>query len=142
MPLTDKGREILGKMEQEYGAKKGEWVFYASANKGTITGVHDAMEQSKLDAVMGMCQAYDQKDASVAVQFKAREIVELMLKRGYTTNQIITKIRDGYEVPQSMDPERVVAEAYKVLKAKERLDAAEATQLDDLTAFCNEYDKK
>lgn len=39
MPLTAKGREILAGMEKEYGAKKGESVFYASKNKGTIGGV-------------------------------------------------------------------------------------------------------
>ena len=44
MPLTSKGAEIKHEMEKEYGEKKGEQVFYASANKGTITGVHDAME--------------------------------------------------------------------------------------------------
>ena len=40
MPLTPKGSKILRAMEQEYGAKKGKAVFYASANKGTISGVH------------------------------------------------------------------------------------------------------
>lgn len=39
MPLTDKGEKIKGAMEKEYGAEKGERVFYASRNKGTITGV-------------------------------------------------------------------------------------------------------
>ncbi len=39
MPLTHKGKEIMGAMEKEYGAKKGEQVFYASKNKGTIKGV-------------------------------------------------------------------------------------------------------
>ena len=39
-PLTAKGRKILEKMKKEYGAKKGKQVFYASAKKGTITGVH------------------------------------------------------------------------------------------------------
>ncbi len=39
MPLTKKGEEIMGAMEGEYGAKKGEQVFYASRNKGTIKGV-------------------------------------------------------------------------------------------------------
>ena len=33
MPLTPKGRKIMGKMEEEYGDKKGESVFYASINK-------------------------------------------------------------------------------------------------------------
>lgn len=40
MPLTEKGREIKSAMEHEYGQKKGENVFYASTNKGNITGVH------------------------------------------------------------------------------------------------------
>lgn len=40
MPLTQKGEKILGAMRKEYGAKKGKQVFYASANKGTIKGVH------------------------------------------------------------------------------------------------------
>ena len=42
MPLTEKGEKVMKSMKQEYGEKKGESVFYASANKGTITGVHDA----------------------------------------------------------------------------------------------------
>ena len=40
MPLTRKGAKILEHMRSEYGAKKGTSVFYASANKGTIKGVH------------------------------------------------------------------------------------------------------
>ena len=39
MPLTSKGRRIFSKMRGEYGAKKGESVFYASRNAGTISGV-------------------------------------------------------------------------------------------------------
>ena len=39
-PLTKKGAEIKAAMVKEYGAKKGTSVFYASANKGTIKGVH------------------------------------------------------------------------------------------------------
>ena len=40
MPLTKKGSKIMGAMQKEYGAKKAKRVFYASANKGTIKGVH------------------------------------------------------------------------------------------------------
>ncbi len=40
MPKTVKGKKIMRAMKKEYGAKKGEEVFYASANKGTIKGVH------------------------------------------------------------------------------------------------------
>ena len=39
MPLTDKGQKIKSAMIKQYGSDKGESVFYASANKGTITGV-------------------------------------------------------------------------------------------------------
>ena len=40
MPLTKKGKKVMSAMTKEYGAKRGKQVFYASANKGTITGVH------------------------------------------------------------------------------------------------------
>ena len=40
MPLTKKGKEIKAAMAKEYGEKKGASVFYASQNKGTITGTH------------------------------------------------------------------------------------------------------
>lgn len=39
MPLTKKGKKIKGAMKKEYGAKKGERVFYASRNSGRISGV-------------------------------------------------------------------------------------------------------
>lgn len=40
MPLTKKGKKIKSEMKKEYGEKKGEQVFYASQNKGTIKGTH------------------------------------------------------------------------------------------------------
>ena len=40
MPFTPKGREVMANMQQTYGSKKGKQVFYASAKKGTIKGVH------------------------------------------------------------------------------------------------------
>lgn len=39
MPLTLKGRKILQRMQEEYGEAKGKAVFYASRNKGRISGV-------------------------------------------------------------------------------------------------------
>lgn len=39
MPLTEKGKKIKASMKKQYGAKKGEQVFHASKNKGTITEV-------------------------------------------------------------------------------------------------------
>lgn len=39
MPMTKKGSKIMAAMKQKYGKKKGESVFYASKNKGVISGV-------------------------------------------------------------------------------------------------------
>lgn len=50
MPLTAKGEKIKRAMEEEYGKEKGERVFYASKNKGTISGVDSA-----IDAIMAEC---------------------------------------------------------------------------------------
>lgn len=40
MPRTRKGSKILRAMRKEYGKTKGTAIFYMSANKGTISGVH------------------------------------------------------------------------------------------------------
>jgi hypothetical protein len=39
MPLTSKGEEIMGAMQNQYGEEKGKQVFYASKNAGKISGV-------------------------------------------------------------------------------------------------------
>jgi hypothetical protein len=39
MPMTEKGKKIKSAMKEKYGKKRGEQVFYASAQKGTIKGV-------------------------------------------------------------------------------------------------------
>jgi hypothetical protein len=41
MPLTEKGNKIMAAMHRQYG-KRAEQVFYASRNKGTISGVDKA----------------------------------------------------------------------------------------------------
>jgi hypothetical protein len=46
MPLTEKGQEIHAAMTKAYGEKKGEEVFYASKNAGTISGVDDIVDNS------------------------------------------------------------------------------------------------
>lgn len=40
MPLTKKGAKVKKAMQDQYGKKKGEQVFYASENAGKIKGVH------------------------------------------------------------------------------------------------------
>lgn len=39
MPLTAKGKKIRKALTKEYGAKKGESIFYAMRNAGKIVGV-------------------------------------------------------------------------------------------------------
>ena len=41
MPLTEKGKKIMSSMKRTYGGKKGEQVFYATANAGKIAGVEE-----------------------------------------------------------------------------------------------------
>lgn len=47
MPLTKKGSKIKAAMAKQYGAKKGEQVFYASINKGTVTGAEKGVHWSQ-----------------------------------------------------------------------------------------------
>jgi hypothetical protein len=47
MPLTKKGAKIKKAIAEEYGKEKGERVFYASANKGRIKGVHKGKKLRK-----------------------------------------------------------------------------------------------
>jgi hypothetical protein len=48
MPLTKKGKKIKAAMAAQYGEKKGEQVFYASKNKGTISGVDKAKAHTRV----------------------------------------------------------------------------------------------
>lgn len=59
MPLTAKGNEIKNAMTKEYGAKKGESVFYASKNKGTISGVDSAEDKATSNQTPGLEKAFD-----------------------------------------------------------------------------------
>jgi hypothetical protein len=47
MPTTKKGAKIKRAMKKQYGAKKGEQVFHASKNKGTIKGVEKGGSRRK-----------------------------------------------------------------------------------------------
>jgi hypothetical protein len=39
MPLTKKGKKVMGELKEQYGPKKGRSIFYAMANAGKITSV-------------------------------------------------------------------------------------------------------
>jgi len=59
MPLTEKGKKIMKSMQKQYGKKKGEQVFYASVNKGKITG---AEKKDMKKASLGLLAAKKAKD--------------------------------------------------------------------------------
>jgi hypothetical protein len=46
MPLSKKGEKIRAAMHREYGTEKGEQVFHASRNKGTISGVESRQRRA------------------------------------------------------------------------------------------------
>lgn len=39
MPLTKKGKKVKAAMEKQYGKKRGNRVFYATENKGSVKGL-------------------------------------------------------------------------------------------------------
>ena len=53
MPLSEKGTKIKKAMAKQYGSKKGEQVFYASANKGVIKGIEKRKHANKGGLMQG-----------------------------------------------------------------------------------------
>jgi hypothetical protein len=53
VPLTKKGQKIMSAMKKQYGSDKGENVFYASRNKGVITGVEGRKSANKGGLIQG-----------------------------------------------------------------------------------------
>lgn len=47
MPLTSKGKKVKSAMKKQYGKDKGERVFYAAENKGSIRGVAKKRKPTK-----------------------------------------------------------------------------------------------
>src|SRR4051812_3017679 len=75
MPLTAKGEEILAQMKEQYGEEKGERVFYAAKNKGTITGV-DAMKTRAKDVTQGRAGDVTQGRAGDVTQGRAGDVTQ------------------------------------------------------------------
>lgn len=74
-PLTDKGQKILAAMKEQYGEEKGEQVFYASRNKGTIEGVDRAMDAAPTHRELRF-------DRAPAVAMDWRGVAEFVDKQG------------------------------------------------------------
>jgi hypothetical protein len=77
MPLNSKGLKIRKKLEEFYGKKKGEAVFYASENKGNIKGVtkkakKDPMEPGENEATENESATTERKEGH-SVHKKAKK---------------------------------------------------------------------
>lgn len=97
MPLTEKGKEILANMEKQYGETKGKSLFYASKNKGTISGVDRKKDSARRDAAMGVLDCVID---CMKADSKFEELVEKLEKKGYS-HEYATKVaakagRDKY----------------------------------------------
>ena len=53
MPLTSKGKKMMSAMKKEYGAKKGESVFYATVRKKKLTGM-EKKNKKGFKSLLGM----------------------------------------------------------------------------------------
>ena len=78
MPLSKKGRKIMKAMRKQYGTKRGEQVFYASKNKGTIEGVEESTMKK------GRTQQTSQQKAmgESPAQFRQATAENIVDKRG------------------------------------------------------------
>jgi len=89
MPLTEKGQRILAEMTGTYGPKKGQQVFYASKNKGNITGV----EKMRNGGILGFRPIGMEDGGSTDVEAVVGELYDLM--RVGTTEEVLNFIREN-----------------------------------------------
>lgn len=97
MPLTEKGKKIKRAMKKTYGKKKGEAVFYASEEKGTIKGVkkHDNPHPSRRQRLerkvaKGLKRAFPDRPTGLKVPRKLRR------KARKAARQQVKRTRRGY----------------------------------------------
>ena len=102
MPLNKKGKEIMKSMKKEYGKKKGEQVFYASKNKGTIKNVEKA-SKGKMMKVKKVKGALEKASKLHAAQAKTlgnvlkaaggglKEATKRLKAQGYTGGDMALK---------------------------------------------------
>jgi len=86
MPLTKTGNKIMRSMKEEYGPKKGEEVFYASRNKGTISGV----ERKSVGGIL--TTGNDDRDLSAVRSYQQ----EMAPKRSFVAKMAGGGVPSGY----------------------------------------------
>jgi hypothetical protein len=127
MPLTSKGEEVMSAMRKEYGSSKGEQVFYASKNKGTIAGV-DAARADELNPLSDRVDALNSRADTIADRdFEARR--QDAVRSARSDISAVNKVEAGKVNP---------AEAGRFSRPRERGDASNPTH-EELAAAEKEY---
>lgn len=66
-PLTDKGKEIMAALKEQYGEEKGEQVFYAMKNSGQIEGIDNKTKDTDYQTIT--VKGYEvSKNVKVAIE--------------------------------------------------------------------------
>lgn len=97
MPLTAKGEEIMAAMKKQYGPDKGESVFYAAKNAGTITGV-DSADLSVTDRIDAIAKRYDamcSRFDDMMVRAESRPRADARGAEGYDKEEFVVVTETG-----------------------------------------------
>jgi len=92
-PLTEKDKEIMGAMKEQYGSKKGGQVFYTSKNKGTISGVDAKDKKAKDGALELLLIKYDvpqDKASDIANKIRMSSSQDGLTK--FRLNQLLSEV--------------------------------------------------
>ena len=112
MPLTEKGEKIMKSMKRTYGGKKGEQVFYATANSGKIKDVEKKEELKKGGRVRKVSKSSKPKAKSKSRVNEAGNYTKPeMRKRQF--NRIKAGSKGGAPGQWSARKAQMLASAYK-----------------------------
>ena len=95
MPLTEKGKKIMTHMKEQYGSKKGKEVFYASQNKGTVTGTHKTGEANSSAWLTGFVKGANALGVSEAADVQQLLKIAQRLHMMNTNGEAFEKGFDG-----------------------------------------------
>lgn len=134
-PLTEKGEKILAAMKKAYGEEKGEQIFYASKNKGTISGVDVSKDANSFSAAVEMSKEYG-KGTTVVDLTKA---TDSKTKDGSLDEIIRNMAREKADVPHNDDGTiRTPQQAqlayerwYKIIKSRYKNDSRYSAEYGD-----------
>ena len=112
MPLTTKGKKIMSSMKRTYGGKRGEQVFYATANAGKLKDVEKKQELKKGGGVRKTSKPSQSKAKSKSRVNEAGNYTKPSLRKKLF-NQIKAGGKGGKPGQWSARKAQMLAAAYK-----------------------------